>query len=115
MSMNAPARGEVWDIDLDPTKGHEQAGRRPALVISIDRFNQGPAGLVVIVPITSKDKGIKLHVPIAPPGGGLTKHSFAMIEAVRSVSTVRLTKRRGPVPLPVLREVEDRLRVLLGL
>src|SRR5438128_11466126 len=51
--MVAPIRGEVWLIDLNPVRGHEQAGRRPALVVSDDLFNQGPAGLVIVLPITS--------------------------------------------------------------
>jgi len=42
-----PARGEIWLVDLNPTRGHEQAGKRPALVVSVDLFNFGPAELVV--------------------------------------------------------------------
>ncbi|MDX2212140.1 MAG: type II toxin-antitoxin system PemK/MazF family toxin [Oculatellaceae cyanobacterium bins.114] len=41
-------RGQVWLADLNPVKGHEQAGKRPCLIISVDLFNQGPAGLVVV-------------------------------------------------------------------
>ncbi len=58
-----PARGEVWMVDLDPTRGHEQRGTRPALVVSVDLFNASPAGLVVVLPITSKAKNIRSHVP----------------------------------------------------
>lgn len=65
--MPAPSRGEVWMVDLDPTKGHEQAGRRPGLVVSVDLFNHGPADLVVLVPITSKAKGIPFHVEVNQP------------------------------------------------
>ncbi len=43
--MSAPGRGEVWLADLNPTRGHEQAGRRPVLVVSEDLFNRGPAGV----------------------------------------------------------------------
>ncbi len=50
--MRPPQRGEVWLIDFDPIRGHEQAGRRPALILSVDVFNAGPADLVVAVPIT---------------------------------------------------------------
>jgi mRNA interferase MazF len=41
-----PNRGEVWLVDLNPIRGREQAGRRPALVVSVDEFNNGPADLV---------------------------------------------------------------------
>ena len=43
--VNPPVRGEVWLADLNPTRGHEQARRRPVLVVSDDLFNRGPAGL----------------------------------------------------------------------
>ena len=58
-------------VRLDPAKGREQAGQRPALVLSVDLFNHGPADLVVVLPITSKAKGIPFHVSIKPPNGGL--------------------------------------------
>jgi mRNA-degrading endonuclease toxin of MazEF toxin-antitoxin module len=51
MNPPEPLRGEVWDLDLDPITGSEQAGFRPALVMSVDLFNVGPAELVVAVPI----------------------------------------------------------------
>lgn len=72
MSDIQPARGEVWSVNLDPSKGREQAGRRPALILSVDQFNHGPAELVVVIPITSKAKGIPFHVSVNPPEGGLS-------------------------------------------
>ena len=75
--MSQASRGEIWLVGLDPAKGREQAGMRPALIISVDIFNHGPAELVVVIPITSKAKRIPLHVEIGPPEGGLTMTSFA--------------------------------------
>src|SRR5262249_45820767 len=75
-------RGDVWLIDFDPTQGHEQAGRRPGLIVSVDLFNQGPAGLVVVVPLTSKDRRVRWHVPVDPPEAGLKKRSFIMCENI---------------------------------
>ncbi|OYV95604.1 MAG: growth inhibitor PemK, partial [Planctomycetia bacterium 21-64-5] len=54
MTTSQPVRGEVWTVNLDPVRGHEQAGTRPALIVSVNRFNHGPAGLVVVLPITSR-------------------------------------------------------------
>lgn len=54
--MTRLARDEIWLADLNPVKGHEQAGKRPCLIISVDLFNQGASGLVVVLPITSKEK-----------------------------------------------------------
>lgn len=113
--MNIPTRGEVWIVNLNPTKGHEQAGYRPGLVISVDTFNHGPAGLVVIIPITTKEKGIPFHVPIEPPEAGMSKKSFIKCEDVRSVSTERLSKCLGMVSPEILKVVEDRLKILLDL
>lgn len=111
----APARGEVWIADLDPIRGREQAGRRPVLVISETAFNRGPADLVVIVPITSRKRGIPSHVPLAPPEGGLTFESVALCEAVRSIARDRLTRRLGTASPMTMSAVEDVLRVLMGL
>ena len=110
-----PGRGEIWLVDLNPARGHEQSGRRPALVISVDLFNSGPAELVVVLPITTKDKKIPLHVKINPPEGGVKETSFVKCEDIRSVSTERLLARLGEVSRDTLLEVEDRVRILLGL
>jgi mRNA interferase MazF len=109
------SRGEVWLVDLNPTRGHEQAGRRPALVVSTDQFNHGPAGLVVAVPMTTRERRIPLHVRVEPPSGGVRATCFIKCEDVRSISTDRLLERWGSVDETTLRLVEDRLRILLDL
>src|SRR5450432_2919555 len=113
--MNQASRGDIWLVGLDPTKGREQAGMRPALVVSVDIFNHGAAELVVVIPITSKAKGIPLHVEVTPPEGGLTMTSFVKSEDVRSISTSRLVRRLCKVSATTIDSVEDRLRILLGL
>jgi mRNA interferase MazF len=115
MSTTKPSRGEVWLADLDPTVGHEQAGRRPSLVISDDRLNHSAAGLCIVIPITSKNKGQPLHVPVLPPEGGLTKPSFIKCEDMRSVAVERLLSHYGQVLPATMTAVEDRLRLLLKL
>ena len=113
--MAEPVRGEVWLVDLNPVRGHEQAGKRPGLVVSVDLFNQGPAGLVVILPITTKAKGIPFHVEINISEGGLTKRSFIKCEDIRSIAKERLLKNVGRVSEETMKAVEDRLRILLNL
>ncbi len=113
--MNEPDRGEIWQVNLDPVRGHEQRGMRPALIVSVNIFNHGPAGLVVIAPLTSKQKGIPLHVQVNPPEGGLTLTSFIKCEDVRSISKDRLINCLGRVSPSSILAVEDRLRILLGL
>ena len=109
------SRGEVWLANLSPTKGHETRGTRPCLIVSVDPFNRGPAGLVVVLPITTREKGIPLHVAVNPPEGGLEKRSFVKCEEPRSISKDRLTRRLGELDAPTMEEVDDRLRIVLGL
>ena len=115
MSIRTPMRSEIWFAELDPTRGHEQGGRRPCLVISNDMFNEGPAGLVVVLPVTSKDKHIRFHIPIDPPEGGLKIRSFIKPEDIRSISRERLVKKTGAVSAATMKSVTDRLRVLLDI
>lgn len=113
--MTAPARGEVWLADLHATRGHEQTGRRPVLVVSEDLFNRGAAGLVMVLPMTSTLRGVPSHVPVSPPEGGVRNPTAVLCEAVRSVSVERLVVRWGAVSAQTMAAVEDRLRILLRL
>jgi mRNA interferase MazF len=111
----ALARGDIWFADLDPTQGREQAGRRPVLVVSVDEFNLGLAGLVVVLPLTSTRRPLPLHVPIDPPEGGLTLPSSILVDAIRSIDRRRLIAHWGSVSPETMLLVADRLRLLLGL
>jgi mRNA interferase MazF len=115
MNTPEPSRGEIWNLDLDPILGREQAGFRPALILSVDLFNQGPAELVVVVPLTRTDRKIRWHVRVRPPEAGVEAESFVQCENLRSVSKQRLKRRRGRVSADTLEQVEDRVRILLGL
>lgn len=111
--MSGPARGEIWMVDLEPVRGHEQGGKRPALVVSADLFNESPADLVVILPITSQAKGVRSHLPIRPPEGGIRRLSFIKCEDIRSIAKERLSKRWGSVSRQTMDAVADCLRILL--
>ena len=113
--MKEPSRGEIWLVNLDPTKGREQAGSRPALIVSVDRFNHGAAELVIACPITSRARGIPTHVQVDSPEGGLSLQSFIKCEDVRSISKSRLLNRFGAVSSETMRKVEERLAILLGI
>lgn len=110
-----PSRGEIWSVNLSPIKGHEQGGRRPCFVISVNLFNHGPAGLVVVLPITTKNKNIPFHVDVVPPEGGVKIKSYIKCEDIRSVSLERLSEYWGNVSLKTIAAIEDRIRILLGL
>jgi mRNA interferase MazF len=110
-----PNRGEVWFVNLDSVVGREPSGTRPGLVVSVDKLNHGPSGLVIVVPITSKDKHQPVHVPVKPPEGGLSSVSFIKCEDVRSISRLRLKQYRGTVSERTMAEVERLLRALMDL
>ena len=116
MSGDLPFRGDVWLFEPEEGCGHEPMGTRPGLILSIDRSNRSGAELVVIVPLTSRHKiGIPWHVEILPPEGGVTMRSRIKCENLRSSSTERLIRRLGTVSSKTLHEVDERVRILLGL
>jgi len=111
----ALARGAVWYAELDPTRGHEQGSPRPAVIVSANTFNAGPAALVIVCPLTTRDRGIPSHVRIEPPEGGLRRRSFVQCDQVRTVSTVRLVSRFGDLSATSMAAIDARLRILLAL
>src|SRR5437763_16837121 len=93
----SPLRDEIWRVNLEPVRGHEQGRVRPALIVSNDIYNRGAIGLVTIVPITTKERPIRSFLRIEPPEGGLPQPSFVICDQVRTISKERLGKRFGSV------------------
>ena len=102
-------------VDLSPTRGREQDGMRPALVLSVDKFNRGPAGLVIVVPMTKTLRRIPTHVPVPAGEAGLTFDSYVKCEDLRSISKDRLVRHLGDVTYPRIESVQKFVRLLLGL
>lgn len=88
---------------------------RPALILSVNKFNHGPADLVIVVPITSRNKGIPTHVAIPKGEGGLDEDSFIKCEDIRSISKDRLIRYHGDVTYPRVEETQHLVQLLLGL
>lgn len=97
--MNDKAsQSEIWLFDPDPIKGNELGKKiRPCFIISNDFMNHGPSELIIVIPITSVDRGIPSHIPINPPDGGVTLRSYALCEQIRSISKLRLIQKLGKV------------------
>lgn len=108
-------RGEVYIGDPDPVVGHEQGGRRPVLVVSIQAMNNSAARLAITIPLTTTDRGSELHVRIEPPEGGLKRVSFAMPEMARSMSLDRLGRRIGLASPDTVEVVSKHVGILIGL
>ncbi len=112
MSDWIPAPGDIVWIDFSPTEGTEQSGRRPALVLSNQDYNE-ISGRAVVAPVTSKIRGWTLEVVLpenAPVSGAV------LIEHVRSIDwRARFAKSAGSVSADVLDTARAKLRALVGL
>lgn len=87
---------QVWWVDLGNPIGHEQGGRRPGIVVSSRTHLRFPIDMALVVPLSTRDRGLDHHVPIASSGSGLGRPSWARTEDLRAVSTARFTGD-GPV------------------
>ncbi|MGC2234676.1 MAG: type II toxin-antitoxin system PemK/MazF family toxin [Pyrinomonadaceae bacterium] len=81
MAKYIPEKGDFITLSFNPQSGHEQKGRRPALVVSNYLFNKA-TGLAIVCPITNTDRKIPFHLAV-PVSSALT--GFVMVEQVKSV------------------------------
>jgi mRNA interferase MazF len=111
-----PKRGDIVRVRLDPTVGSEQAGERPALVISPDVINEySPVILVASITSQKIERIYPFEALIEPPDGGLTLRSKALLMQLRSIDKQRLLGRYGRVNDTTMQRVEDALKVATGL
>jgi len=102
MAAYIPRKGDLITVTFDPQSGHEQRGRRPALVVSNDLFNKH-TGLCMACPITNTRRDYPFHVSI-PEGQEVT--GVVMVEQVKSIDfRSRKVKRIDEAPEAVLQEV----------
>jgi mRNA interferase MazF len=105
-----PAQGDVISIDFDPQSGHEQAGRRPALVLSSFAYNK-LTGLAVMCPITKKGKAYKFEVLIPE---GCAVYGVILADQVKSMSWLtRDTQYVCILPAVTVKEVVARINALI--
>lgn len=110
----SPRRGEIWLVDFGEPVGRERAGRRAALVVSANALNDGPAGVVIVVPLTTARRGLPSHIEI-DAGSGLDEVSYAKCEDVKSISEQRLIARLGTANEQALFQAGRALRFLVDL
>ncbi len=108
-------RGEIHLADLGEPVGHEQALRRPVVIVSSDLWLRTNPPVVTTVPLTRTDRSRSTHVEIEPGLSGLRVVSFAKCEDIRAVSPLRLEQRLGSVEASVLGRIDVILRRLLAL
>ncbi|CCH89554.1 conserved protein of unknown function; putative PemK-like toxin of TAS [Modestobacter italicus] len=113
-------RGEVRLVDLEPVRGSEASKRRPAVLVSNDRANATAArlgrGVVTVVPVTSNVSRVFAFQTLLPADRtGLTADSKAQAEQVRAVAVERVGAVLGQVPVDLMSELDEALRVHLQL
>jgi len=105
-----PDRGDLVWLSFTPQAGHEQAGHRPALVVSRKSYN-GKVGLALLCPITSAVKGYPFEVAL-PPGGRIG--GVVLADQIKSLDwRARKVKLEGRAPNDVVDEVMAKVQVLL--
>ena len=110
MAAYVPSRGDLIWLQFNPQAGHEQAGHRPALVISPSSYNRR-VGLAVCCPITSQVKGYPFEV-LLPEGLGV--EGAILSDQIKNLDwRVRKASRIGIVPADVLQETVGKLLALL--
>ena len=112
-----PRRGEIWLIDFNPARGHEQAGIRPALVIQSDAINRTGFGTVVVLAVSKatsvKRRGI-LNVELRRGEGGLRLDSIVKCHQVYTIDRSRLTRRFGRLDDTRMAEIDRTTQLVLG-
>ena len=110
MTAYVPNPGDVVWLQFDPQAGHEQAGRRPALVLSPARYNAA-RGMMICCPMTSRIKGYVFEVVVTQ-----TPPSAVLADQIKSLDwKARGAVRKGAVSPQVLADVQAKTKALLGL
>lgn len=111
---NFPKRGEIWLVNWNPSRGSEQAGRRPALVIQNDIGNQ-KAPTTIVAAISTVVKLYPMNVLVEPPEGGLEGPSIVKTSQILTVAKERLEKRLGRLDPGKMESVDRAIKLSLAL
>lgn len=106
-------RGDIRWADLNPVRGHEQAGERPVLILSHDVFNER-SGTVIAVALTSQEPRAGFPLTLELHAASLPKRSWVKIGQIRTLSTERIGRRLGRAPDEDVARVVDGLNEILG-
>ena len=112
----SPRRGDVVRVRLDPVVGSEQAGERPALVLSPDLINHhSPVILVAALTSRKSDRIYPFEALVEPPEGGLRHRSKVLLMQLRAIDKRRVIDTMGRVSQGTMRRVDEALRIATGL
>ena len=113
-------RGDIHSVDLDPSRGSEADKRRPAVIVSNDAANATAVrlgrGVITVVPVTSNiERVYPFQVLLPAADTGLDRDSKAQAEQVRSIAVERVSDRLGVVPHAIMLDIDEALRLHVGL
>lgn len=107
---------QVWLVDFGQPVGHEQGGLRPAVVVGSPTHCRFPIDIALVVPLTTRDRGLDHHVRIDSPESGLNRPSWARTEEITAVSAERFTRSKplGTSSASEVAELSDWLREMVA-
>ena len=107
---------QLWWVDLGTPNGHEQGGLRPAIVVSSSTHCRFPIDMALIVPLTTRDRGLDHHVRIDSTESRLNQPSWARTEDIRAVTTTRFTRLQpiGTASASEIEQLSDWLREMVA-
>lgn len=112
MSRRGPDVGEVWAVDLNDARGHEQAGMRPAVILAVSY------GMRIVVPLTTSQRAAAFphtHLVMPDGGNGLRDESYALVFQVVSLDENRFADRWGRLSADDMESIKGLLQDMIGL
>jgi mRNA interferase MazF len=106
-------RGEIRWADLNPTRGREQAGQRPVLILSHDVFNER-SGTVIAVALTSQEPRAAFPLTLESTASGLPKQSWIKISQIRTLAAERIGRRIARATEEELARTIEGLNEIIG-
>jgi mRNA interferase MazF len=106
-------RGDIFWAELDPTRGHEQSGTRPVLILSEEVFNER-SGTVIAIAITSQEPRAGFPLTLELDSQKLPKQSWAKISQIRTLSVKRLGSKLGRISPEELSQIVEGLSEIIG-
>lgn len=116
MSRPGLAPWQVWLVDFGNPVGHEEGGVRPAVVVGSATHCRFPIDMAIVVPLTTRERGLDHHVRIDSAQSGLVRPSWARTEDITAVSTQRFRRQQplGTVSADEINRLSEWLREMVA-
>lgn len=115
MTQQRFRRGEIWTVDLEPVIGSEQGKARPALIIQNDIGNEYSPVLIVAALTSGERARYDVQVEVKAPEGGLHNNSIVLLNQIRTIDKRRIGRYWGRLSTQTMQQVDEAIRISLGL